>query len=273
MALRSPLEVVTRSDVGQVRTHNEDAVYANPALGLAILADGMGGYNAGEVASAMVTTLLGSGLEKSFMPGSTLLATQERRLLAQNALEAEIASANSAVYAASQNQPQYAGMGTTLVMALFHGNSMTAAHIGDSRLYRLRGREFRLLTRDHSVLQEQIDRGELTQEQARHSQHKNLVTRALGVDPTVLPEINDHDTRPGDIYLFCSDGLSDLVEDEDIAAILRQSAADLETAATQLVERANDCGGHDNVSLILVRVRKCYPTVRGWLGRLFAGFR
>ncbi len=273
MALRSSLEIVTRSDVGRVRTHNEDAVYADPVLGLAILADGMGGYKAGEVASAMVTTLLSAGLEKSLEPGSAALSTGERRLLAQAVLAAEIAHANSAVYAAAQEQPAYAGMGTTLVMALFHAESITSAHIGDSRLYRLRGSEFRLITRDHSVLQEQIDRGTLTLEQARHSQHKNLLTRALGVDPTVVPEINEHDTRPGDLYLFCSDGLSDLVEDEDIAAILRRSPADLETAATQLVARANECGGHDNVSLILVRVRKCYPTVRGWLARLFAGFK
>ena len=164
-------------------------------------------------------------------------------------------------------------MGTTLVMALFHGNSMAAAHIGDSRLYRLRGREFQLITRDHSLLQEQLDRGVLTQDQARYSQHKNLVTRALGVDPTVVPEINDYDTRQGDIYLLCSDGLSDMVEDEDIGTILRRSAADLEMAAAQLVQRANDSGGHDNVSLILVRVRKCYPRARGWLARLFAGFK
>ncbi len=270
MVLASTLEVVIRSDVGRVRTHNEDAVYANPALGLAILADGMGGYNAGEVASTMVTTLLGAGLEQSFAASVGQLTTQ----VAKGLLEAEIARVNSAIYAAAQDQPQYAGMGTTLVMAMFHGNAMTVAHIGDSRLYRLRGDELQLLTRDHSVLQEQIDRGVLSREQARRSQHKNLVTRALGIDPDVTPEINDYGTLPGDIYLLCSDGLNDLVEDEAIAELLRKQAADLEKAAVQLVQRANDSGGHDNVSLILVRVGKCYPsTLRRWLTRLLAGFK
>ena len=273
MSSSRTLEIVTRSDVGRVRSHNEDAVYANPASGLAILADGMGGYNAGEVASAMATTLLGRGLEQAFAPSASPKTAMERRQRAQSALEAEIASANRAVYAAAQSEPRYAGMGTTLVMALFHGDSMTAAHIGDSRLYRLRGREFQRITHDHSLLQEQLDRGTVTREQARRSKHKNLVTRALGVDPTVLPEINDYDTRRGDVYLFCSDGLSDMVEDEDIGTILSAASADLEVAATRLVQRANDSGGHDNVSLILVRVRKCYPAACGWLARLFAGFK
>ena len=255
-----------------VRVHNEDAVYANPESGLAILADGMGGYNAGEVASAMVTTLLGTGLEQSFAPRDPVLTSGGGRLRVQSVLAAEIARVNSAVYSAAQSQPQYAGMGTTLVMALFHGDSMTVAHIGDSRLYRLRRKEFQLITRDHSLLQEQLDRGMLTQEQARYSRHKNLVTRALGVDPTVEPEINDYDTRQGDIYLFCSDGLSDMVEEQDIGAILRSASADLTLAAAQLVQKANDNGGHDNVSLILLRVGQSQVAARGWLARLLARF-
>ncbi len=270
MGWASTLEIVTRSDVGRVRTHNEDAVYVNPAFGLAILADGMGGYNAGEVASTMVTTLLATGLEQSFAASAGQLTTQEVKA----ALEAEIYRVNSAVYAAAQDQPQYAGMGTTLVMAMFHDKALTVAHVGDSRLYRLRGGELQLITRDHSVLQEQIDRGVLTREQARRSQHKNLVTRALGIDPKVTPEIHEYGTLPGDIYLLCSDGLNDLVEDEAIAALLRKHAADLEKAAEHLIARANDSGGHDNVSLILVRAGKCYPsTLRGWLTRLLASFK
>ena len=276
MDLAQVLETVSRSDPGMVRSHNEDAVHTNPGLGIAILADGMGGYNAGEVASGMVTTLLGSELEKAYrQPGSRLL-DQEGRPQTRALLETEIARANSAVYQAAQSQPQYAGMGTTLVMAVFFDNLVTVAHIGDSRLYRLRGEDFRQITRDHSLLQEQIDSGLLTPEQARTSQNKNLVTRAVGVDPTVEPEIREYPTLPGDIYLFCSDGLNDMVEDDEIGMTLQMLSANLELAATQLVQMANDNGGRDNVSVILVRVRQEFPAPQGlggWWSRLLAWFK
>ena len=276
MDLSQVLETVSRSDAGMVRSHNEDAVYVNPALGLAILADGMGGYNAGEVASGMVTTLLGSELEKAFTLQEPHLPGRDGQSRAHYLLETEIARANSSVYQAAQSQPQYAGMGTTLVMALFYDNGMTVAHIGDSRLYRLRGEEFLQVTRDHSLLQEQIDSGMLTPEQARHSQNKNLVTRAVGVDPAVEPEIRDYAVLPGDIYLLCSDGLNDMVEDEEIGMTLQMLSANLELAATQLVQMANDNGGRDNVSVILVRVKREYPAPRGlngWLARFLAWFK
>jgi len=276
MDLSQALETVSRSDAGMVRSHNEDSVYLNPALGLAVLADGMGGYNAGEVASGMVTTLLGSELEKAFARQEPQLQGNDGQRRAHDLLEQEIARANHAVYQAAQSQPQYAGMGTTLVMALFYDNRMTVAHIGDSRLYRLRGEEFLQITRDHSLLQEQIDSGILTPEQARHSQNKNLVTRAVGVDPTVEAEIHDYETSPGDIYLLCSDGLNDMVEDEEIGMTVQMLSANLELAATQLVQMANDNGGRDNVSVILVRIKGEYPAPRGltgWLGRLLAWFK
>jgi len=270
MDLVLALEVVSRSDAGTVRSHNEDAIYLNPACGLAILADGMGGYNAGEVASGMVTTQLGGELEK-------LLTRQAPSLPDRPAMLAtEIARVNHAVYQAAQSQAQYAGMGTTLVMAVFHDNAMTVAHIGDSRLYRLRGEAFQQITRDHSLLQEQIDSGLLTPQQARLSQNKNLVTRAVGVDPQVEPEIHEHATLPGDIYLFCSDGLNDMVEDEEIGMALRMLAANLELAATQLVQMANDNGGRDNVSVILVRIKHAYPAAGkagGWWAKLLAWFK
>ncbi|MBL8483864.1 MAG: serine/threonine-protein phosphatase, partial [Rhodocyclaceae bacterium] len=177
---------------------------------------------------------------------------------------------NSAIYQAAQSQPQYAGMGTTLVAAMFYDNTMTVAHIGDSRLYRLRGDDFRALTRDHSLLQEQIDSGMITPEEARRSLNKNLVTRALGVDPVVEPEIHDYEVLPGDIYLLCSDGLNDMVDDEEIALTLQALGANLELAANQLVQMANDNGGRDNVSVILVRVQREFPAARGWLARLLA---
>jgi len=275
MDLSRALEIVTSTDKGMVRSTNEDAVLANPVCGFAILADGMGGYNAGEVASGMATTLIGTELEKAFAAGEPWRLEADGRLRAHVVLEAEIARANGAIYQAAQSQPQYAGMGTTLVMAVFHDDKATVAHIGDSRLYRLRGEDFSQVTRDHSLLQEQIDSGMITAEQARHSQNKNLVTRALGVDPTVEPEIHEYGVQPGDIYLFCSDGLNDMVDDEEIGMTLQMLAANLELCAMQLVQMANDNGGRDNVSVILVRVKESFPAPRrgGWLARLLAWFK
>lgn len=277
MDLSKVLDVATNSDRGVVRSHNEDAVFANPVAGLVVLADGMGGYNAGEVASGMATALLGSELERAFVHREPFEAEPDGRLWVHTALTKEIARANSAIYQAAQSQPQYAGMGTTLVMAVFHNNAMTVAHIGDSRLYRLRGEEFGPVTRDHSLLQEQIDSGIITAEQARHSQNRNLVTRALGVDPAVEPEIRDYDVRPGDIYLLCSDGLNDMVEDDEIALTLQLLGANLELCAMQLVQMANDNGGRDNVSVILVRVKDEFPAPSslwpGWLARFLAWFK
>ena len=270
MDLSQALQIVSRSDAGMVRSHNEDALYVSAARGLAILADGMGGYNAGEVASGMATTLLGGELEKLFARTEPHRTTADGRIAAHRAIEAEITRANAAIHQAAQSQPQYAGMGTTLVMALFYDNSLTVAHIGDSRLYRYRAGRLELLTRDHSLLREQIDSGMITPEEARRSQNRNLVTRALGVDPTVEPELRDYDTLPGDLYLLCSDGLNDMIEDEEIGHTLRALGGDLDLAATQLVQKANDSGGRDNVSVILVRVLREYPAVRGWRERLLA---
>jgi len=271
--LSQVLEVATRTDAGLVRPHNEDSVFANPGLGLAVLADGMGGYSAGEVASGMATSILGTELEKAFaaMAPDEPMADGER--WAHAALKQKIEHVNAAIFQASEDQPQYAGMGTTLVAALFHDNTVTVAHIGDSRLYRWRGNELRQLTRDHSLLQEQIDSGIISAEQAQHSQNKNLVTRALGIDPTVAAEMHDHEALPGDIYVLCSDGLNDMVADDEIASSLSALSANLELCAIRLVEMANDNGGRDNVSVMLVRVKQAFPVALSWWARLLAWLR
>ena len=149
-------------------------------------------------------------------------------------------------------------MGTTLVTALFHDNCVTVAHVGDSRMYRLREETLSVLTRDHSVLQEQIDSGMITPEEARFSQNKNLVTRALGVEPEVDAEIGEHPVLPGDLYLFCSDGLNDMLPDDEIGLALQSLSANLELAADQLIQMANDNGGRDNVSVILVKILQSF---------------
>ena len=273
-SLNEAFEIVVRTDPGMVRGHNEDAVFANPNHGLAILADGMGGYNAGEVASGMATTLLSTEFEAAFNATAPYEADSETgEPYAHRCIVDKVTATNSAIFHAAESQPQYAGMGTTLVMALFYDNQVTVAHIGDSRLYRLRGTEFGPITRDHSLLQEQIDSGMISLEEARHSQNKNLVTRALGVDPEVETEIHDYEVQPGDIYLLCSDGLNDMVEDEEIQLTLQMLGANLELAATQLIQMANDNGGRDNVSVILVKVLREFPAARSWWHKLMAWFR
>lgn len=274
MNLADALGVVTRTDPGMVRSHNEDAVYGDALQGLVILADGMGGYNAGEVASGMATSLLSSSLGQ-IIPGCKPqdIDAESGGRVAHRHLVEQIAASNRAIYEAAQNNAQYAGMGTTLVMAWFYDNLITVAHIGDSRLYRLRGEEFQQITRDHSLLQEQLDSGMITPEEARYSQNKNLVTRALGVDPEVEAEIHDYDVEPGDIYLLCSDGLNDMVEDEEIGSTVRMLAANLELAADQLVQMANDNGGRDNISVILVKVRGDFAVPNGWWQKLLARFK
>ena len=256
-AVKGALEMVARTDSGRVRDHNEDAVFVNPDRGLAILADGMGGYNAGEVASGLATTFLASALETSFFDPPP--AKKEASQSAAQCLEQSIASANTAIYNASLGEPAYAGMGTTLVMGVFHDDHVVVAHIGDSRLYRLRDERLALITHDHSLLQEQIDQGMISAKDARFSQNKNLVTRALGVEPSVESEIHEYEALPGDVYLFCSDGLNDMLPDEEIELVLQSLTANLELAADHLIQMANDNGGRDNVSVILVKVLHAFP--------------
>jgi serine/threonine protein phosphatase PrpC len=238
-----------------------------------VLADGMGGYNAGEVASGMATTMLGSELAKAFADRSPSSDAGGGKTWAESAVETQMGLVNSAIFQSSQTNPQHAGMGTTLVVAVFHDNKVTVGHIGDSRMYRLRGEDFEAITRDHSLLQEQIDAGLITPEQARHSQNKNLVTRAVGIDAEVTAEIHDHEVMPGDVYLLCSDGLNDMVEDDEIAMTLGALSANLELCATQLIQMANDNGGRDNVSVILVKVKGEYPATRGLFSRFLAWFK
>ena len=258
------LEISLLSNPGMVRNNNEDAVTSRPGVGLVVLADGMGGYNAGEVASGMATALLGSELERIFGETAPSTPGPDGKPFAHAALADQVERANTAIYQASRSQPQYSGMGTTLVAAVFHDNQVTIAHIGDSRMYRLRGEEFKAITRDHSLLQEQIDAGLITEEQARNSGNRNLVTRALGVDPEVQPEIQTLAVEVGDVYVLCSDGLNDMVEDEEIGMTVGMLAANLELAATQLVQMANDNGGRDNVSVILVKIKQDYAVPRDW---------
>jgi PPM family protein phosphatase len=193
--------------------------------------------------------------------------------LAVKLLRDIIAKANTSIFQSANSQPQYAGMGTTLVVTLLCDNSITVAHIGDSRCYRYRSDKLEQVTRDHSLLQEQIDSGLLTKEAAKRSQNKNLVTRALGIEPDVEAEIHTYPAQSGDIYLICSDGLNDMVDDEDIEMTLQAVGANLQLAANQLVQMANDNGGRDNVSVVLIKVKKDFPADTGMLAKVLSWFR
>jgi protein phosphatase len=270
------LECAALTDPGIVRSHNEDSIAVMPALGLAVLADGMGGYNAGEVASGIATDLLAQELARDLDRIDSTSHPDPFPL--RQLLQARINQVNLAIFEAAQTQVGCAGMGTTLVSALFFRGKLTVAHVGDSRAYRWRDAELTQLTRDHSLLQEQIEAGLLTPMQARFSMNRNLVTRAVGVDPTVVAEIGEFDVQVGDILLLCSDGLNDMIADETIGAVMGTSGNNLDQAATRLVELAKESGGRDNVSVILMRVDGGSGTdaaqssagfiskVRNWLG-------
>lgn len=274
MDLSRVLEIASATHTGMVRSHNEDALDSEAAIGLTVLADGMGGYNAGEVASGIAVALITSEVREAVArTGLHALGTEEGDTVAARVLRTVVSKANTSIYESANSQPQYSGMGTTLVAALFRNNRVTVAHVGDSRLYRLRGDKLDQVTRDHSLLQEQIDAGMLTKEAARRSQNRNLVTRAVGIEPSVETEVHTHEVAPGDIYLLCSDGLNDMVEDEDIELTLNAMGANLPLAANQLVQMANDNGGRDNISVILVKVRGEFPVAQTWLSRVLSWFR
>ena len=274
MSLSQALQSASLTDPGRVRDHNEDCIESRPDIGLFVLADGMGGYNAGEVASGMATSLISDGLQETWDPRTLAgKGRDDTKSLSEQLIKDQVARANSAIFTTSQNNPECAGMGTTLVVTLFFDNFMTVAHIGDSRLYRLRGESMEQVTRDHSLLQEQLDSGLITPEEAKLSQNKNLVTRALGIDPSVEPEVHVYEAQPDDTYLLCSDGLSDMVEDEEIRLTLITLKSNPNLTVQQLVQAANDNGGRDNISAMLIRVAEPFGVPRGWLARLKALFR
>ncbi len=274
MSLIASLEMAKATHTGMVRSHNEDSIAVDAEIGLAVLADGMGGYNAGEVASGIATALISSETREAMIrqsPHEVDRATGSP--LATTLLRDIIAKANTSIFQSANSQPQYAGMGTTLVVTLFWNNQVTIAHIGDSRCYRQRDGKLEQVTRDHSLLQEQIDSGLLTKEAAKRSQNKNLVTRALGIEPAVEAEIRTYPAQEGDVYLICSDGLNDMVEDEDIEMTLEALGANLQLAAGQLVQMANDNGGRDNISVVLIKVKKDFPADEGLFAKFFSWFK
>ena len=255
-------EICTQTDPGLARENNEDAVSFDAASRLCILADGMGGYNAGEIASGMAVAFIKSEMGRWLLQAGKHANGKEVR----RALEICVENANHSIFNAANANPPYAGMGTTLVVGVFQQDRLILGHIGDSRCYRLRGGEFLQITKDHSLLQEQLDAGLITPEQALTSTNKNLVTRALGVEDTVMLEVQEHRVESGDIYLMCSDGLSDMVSDAGIANIVAGGDV-LEQKARQLIVAANEGGGRDNISVLLAQAEEALVK-RGLLARM-----
>ena len=260
MSLKGKFGHVELTDVGKVRDHNEDAIASNSDIGLWVLADGMGGYNAGEVASGiavktiveLVTDACRREQRATIEPGTGYM----RQTIA---LRDAVTRANKIIHQTAQSQPQCEGMGTTLVACLLYDNKVSVAHVGDSRLYRLRDNRLEQITLDHSLLQELVDRGFYSQEEAQRSSNRNYVTRALGVEPTVDVEIQEVEAQKDDYFLLCSDGLPDMVEDEDIHLTISTFDKDIHTIGEQLIKLTNDNGGRDNVSVVIVRILDAFP--------------
>jgi protein phosphatase len=250
-----PFEYALKTHAGQVRPLNEDAVGADPAAGLFILADGLGGYNAGEIASTMTVSTLLADLSSDLEEARTASNALDPR----HVLRERLIGMNNSIFRAALNSTAFEGMATTVVVAWLLGERLWAAHAGDSRLYRFRGGELEQLTRDHSFSQELLDAGMVTEEEARLLPAKNLVTRALGASAEVEPEIQDYDVQPDDVLLLCSDGLTEMVSPFEMADLMAACNPDIHEMARRLVEMANDAGGRDNVSVVIIGI-KAAPT-------------
>lgn len=273
MNIQQAIEITSKTHSGKVRSHNEDSLHFDTSCGLAVLADGMGGYNAGEIASDIAVSVISSEIKHHQNKVQLKSRGQNGEDAGLMLLRKSVQKANTEIYNAARSQAQHAGMGTTVVSTLFYDNRVAVAHVGDSRLYRLRDETFLAITRDHSLLQEQIDAGLISQEDARQSGIKNWVTRAIGIENQIEVETHIHPANVGDIYLLCSDGLNDMVDDSEIGSVLINMKNDLPSAAERLIQMANDNGGHDNVSVILVKINADFAAPDSFLKKLLMWFK
>ncbi len=271
MTVQNRIEFASATDAGIVRKFNEDSIATDSEIGLMVLADGMGGYMAGDVASALAISVVKEELAAALEKIEPVESSTAKRYMPQTlAVKWAAEKANQMILRVARKNTQCQGMGTTLTLALFHEDRISIAHVGDSRLYRLRYDRLEQLTMDHSLLRGQVEAGLIESGDAKLSHNRNLVTRALGKEETVEVDVREEDVLPGDIYLLCSDGLNDMVEDADIELALCELKANLPLAANLLVQMANDNGGHDNVSVVLARVqaqaakRGLFDTLLGW---------
>jgi serine/threonine protein phosphatase PrpC len=261
-----PLQVAAYTHAGRVRRFNEDAVAADQESGIAVVADGMGRNRAGEVASRMARDIVLAGLRA---------AANEAQSEPGQAIGQVLEKANRSIFEAARDNPSYRGMGSTLALLLFRGARVSLAHVGDSRVYRLREGQLSLLTRDDTLLSDQVELGLISPQEAGGSRNRHLVTQALGIKEELSPRLREEDLRPDDVFLVCSDGLNEMVEESDIELIVSSLHMNLRLAAKHLVQLANDNGGLDNVSVVLVKVGAdvAGPPPAGRLRRLLRWLR
>lgn len=270
MRTKDAVEVAGATDPGCVRKNNEDNFAVEPELGLLVVADGMGGHNSGEVASDLAAKTIVDfarkmiGGAKSILPegGSPGLSARGRQL------EYFVKTANTMIYEKGRAFPKDAGMGTTVVAALIDAKSVTVAHVGDSRLYLWRRGELTQLTEDHSLVGEQVKRGQITADEAARSNLQNILTRALGAEGEVQVDVGEHPLLPDDVVLLATDGLSKMVPDADVAAVIATEARP-QAIVDVLIEKARAAGGVDNVTVLVARVPERGGGVKGIVTRLF----
>lgn len=244
------LSICGLTDTGRARNHNEDAIAWNEASGLALLADGMGGHNAGEVASGLcIEQLLASFLPA--LQGPLRLTANKGVSKHATLVRRAVSKANATVFAEAAANPDRKGMGTTLVLALFYGDNVVVAHVGDSRVYRLRGNTLAVVTEDHSLVRELLEKGVITPDEVENNPYSHVITKAVGIREKVVAEVQEFEALPGDVFLLCSDGLTDLVNDQSIEDILVAAAGNWTLAAQRLIDLANQQGGRDNISVVL----------------------
>lgn len=243
------LEYAWRTDRGKVRAQNEDAVSVVPRDGLVIVADGIGGASAGEVASRLATHVIAERVQRR-------PAVPPDPQHAQRLVEDAVAEANRVIWESARRQPAYSGMGTTVVVGWAREGKLVFAHVGDSRLYRLGDGKLVRLTRDHSLIQELVDQGvfKSMEDAIGHGINEHIITRGLGTADRVRVDSGAADLSPGDLFLFCTDGLTGMVADDDLTSAMLDSDQNLDALAEKLVELANNAGGIDNITLALVRV-------------------
>ncbi len=250
------IQVAGGTDIGRKRGHNEDSYGLFPEAGLAVVADGMGGHAAGELASRVAVDTLAefvvSTADKQDITWP--FRFDESLSRAANRLAAGIKLANQAVIGRAASSVELKGMGTTIVAALVEGERLHIAHVGDSRAYLLSGGAFSRLTVDHSFVEEQVLAGIISPEKARTHPMRNIITRALGIRDDAEADISTREPGPGDIFLLCTDGLSGMVDDSGIGRIIMDNRNDLESAVGALIDAANEAGGDDNITVALIKI-------------------
>ena len=238
--------VVVKTDIGKVRDLNQDYYYISKETEepkIYILADGMGGYKGGEIASKLATETVKQYISNNF--SNTVKEKEEILKLIHDAVE----YANMVVYEKSKENPELEGMGTTLEVCLIYNNKAYIGHIGDSRIYRIRKEIIRKLTKDHSYVQKLVEDKKITRDEAKNHPKKNMLTKALGCTPYVEPDLRARNFEKGDIFIICSDGLTNMVEEQRIFELAKEN---IKTAADKLVAEANEAGGIDNITVIII---------------------